>query len=617
MNAFGALILGALARGAALAVLGLVLGVLIRRVRPVAGASTTLAALLTLAPLTLCALSPWPHWWSIGEREKPRAATPSVVTSPRANPSSANNPDGFDPRDATKAVRADEPPGGFWDGVGAALRQNLAASEDPGAERCDARTWVAVAFLIGLTLGLIRLGLALRGVRRLRRDAPPIVDAALASELKLLLEDAGASRSIAVEARESRALGTAATVGGRRATLFLPPHWRDWTPDERRVVLAHEVAHIVRGDYAAGVWAQVSLALQFVNPPAHLLASRLRLDQELAADALGAQLAGGRQAYLVNLARLALRLDDQSSRRLGPARAFLPIRGNFMRRIEMLRDENSKLDARPPLWSRAFVVTALAAAFAVLIGIRGPSESLAQDPASDTPKSPAQVGSDRKASSYNLRRIGLALHNYHAKYDHIPPAVVMGGRSNKAPHSWRVELLPELGEDELYKSYNFDEPWDGPNNIKLVERMPAVFRHPAAKKKGASYLAITGPGTMFEGDAGTKFEQVIDGSSNTIMVFETDSEIPWTKPEDFVVDAKNLKAPLPNLVGVEPGGFNTLFVDGSVRFVSDRVSPVVLRAIMSKAGGEVVSADAFDVASSPTRGVDAPRRIEKIQPVEK
>ncbi|MDE2506615.1 MAG: M56 family metallopeptidase, partial [Planctomycetota bacterium] len=327
MNAFGALILGALARGAALAVVGLVLGVLIRRTRPVAGASTTLAALLALAPLTLCALSPWPHWWSVGEPEKPVAATLSVVTSPRANSSSANDPAGFDlnarldPRDATTGVRADEPPGGFWDGFGAALRQILAASDDQVAERWDARAWVAVAFLIGLTLGMIRLALALRGVRRLRRDAVPILDAALASELKLLLEDAGASRSIAVEARESRALATAATVGGRRATLFLPTHWHDWTADERRVVLAHEVAHIVRGDYAAGVWAQVSLALQFVNPPAHLLASRLRLDQELAADALGAQLAGGRQAYLVTLARLALRLDDHSSRRLGPARA--------------------------------------------------------------------------------------------------------------------------------------------------------------------------------------------------------------------------------------------------------------------------------------------------------
>ena len=36
----------------------------------------------------------------------------------------------------------------------------------------------------------------------------------------------------------------------------------------------------------------------------------------------------------------------------------------------------------------------------------------------------------------------------------------------------------------LYDHYDFAEPWDGPNNIKLLDKMPPNFacpsRHPAA-----------------------------------------------------------------------------------------------------------------------------------------
>ncbi|MHC5538827.1 H-X9-DG-CTERM domain-containing protein, partial [Singulisphaera rosea] len=42
-----------------------------------------------------------------------------------------------------------------------------------------------------------------------------------------------------------------------------------------------------------------------------------------------------------------------------------------------------------------------------------------------------------------------------------------------------------------------------------------------------------------------------------------------------------------------PGGVNTLFGDGSVRYVKNTVSPIVWRALGTIAGGEVVSADQY------------------------
>ena len=73
----------------------------------------------------------------------------------------------------------------------------------------------------------------------------------------------------------------------------LPFDWRDWSQTELRAVLAHELAHVVRGDFLTGLIAQISVAIHFYHPLAHWLAKRLRLEQELAADAWGAALSGG------------------------------------------------------------------------------------------------------------------------------------------------------------------------------------------------------------------------------------------------------------------------------------------------------------------------------------
>ena len=82
--------------------------------------------------------------------------------------------------------------------------------------------------------------------------------------------------------------------------------WRDWTSDELRAVLAHEIAHVARGDYVFSLMAQVTLSLHFYHPLVHWFAQRLQLDQELAADAAAVRLVGNRNAYLHALARLAL-----------------------------------------------------------------------------------------------------------------------------------------------------------------------------------------------------------------------------------------------------------------------------------------------------------------------
>lgn len=42
-----------------------------------------------------------------------------------------------------------------------------------------------------------------------------------------------------------------------------------------------------------------------------------------------------------------------------------------------------------------------------------------------------------------------------------------------------------------------------------------------------------------------------------------------------------------------PGGVNSLFLDGSVKFIKSSVSSASWRALATKAGGEIISADGY------------------------
>jgi len=201
--------------------------------------------------------------------------------------------------------------------------------------------------------------------------------------------------------------------------------------------------------------------------------------------------------------------------------------------------------------------------------------------------------SARMQSVNNLKQIGLAMHNYAAANDHLPPPVLHGGKSGHVPYSWRVAILPFLEQSDLYNSYNFDEPWDGPNNRKLLERMPGIYGYPGpggTDKTHTAYFVFTGPDTILGKGEKPSFADVTDGLSNTLMVVEARREVPWTKPEDIPFDPQ---VPLPQLGGFTPDGFNATFGDGSVRYIKKSIQPSVLKALITRASGEVIDSSSF------------------------
>ena len=223
----------------------------------------------------------------------------------------------------------------------------------------------------------------------------------------------------------------------------------------------------------------------------------------------------------------------------------------------------------------------------------------------ETPASARQTAQDMQSGNnlgqLALLRLGLAMHNYHDSKGHLPPAVLYGP-DGKTPHSWRVAMLPYLDDgeedvyDDIYKKYRFDEPWDGPNNRKLLEKVPRCYRGPTdrADSPNACYFALVGPGAIFDGEKGTSFNEIKDGMSTTIMLVEAKRDIPWTKPEDIPCDPEK---PLPRLGGYFEGGFHVATAAGRVHFLPSTVSDKVLRALITKAGGEPVT---VEDAMSPT-----------------
>ena len=193
----------------------------------------------------------------------------------------------------------------------------------------------------------------------------------------------------------------------------------------------------------------------------------------------------------------------------------------------------------------------------------------------------------------NLKQIGLALHNYHDAQGHFPGNIT--DKDGKPLLSWRVAILPYIEEMELYNEFKLDEPWDGPHNKPLMDRIPMILHCPSRPYPDPTethYLGFEGERTFFEKGGKIGLASFTDGTSNTLAVVEAQEGTPWTKPADLPFDEN---AP-PSLYGAgskHPGGFNALFTDGSVLFLKTTIHPTALKALITRNGGEVVNADSF------------------------
>jgi hypothetical protein len=111
---------------------------------------------------------------------------------------------------------------------------------------------------------------------------------------------------------------------------------------------------------------------------------------------------------------------------------------------------------------------------------------------------PPITKSDLKQAVGNIRRIAKAFHAHADKFvEHLPVNIV--DKDDQPLLSWRVALLPFIEQQELYKEFKLDEPWDSEHNKKLIERMPKIYApiHVKAMTGETFYQVFIGKDALF------------------------------------------------------------------------------------------------------------------------
>ena len=177
-----------------------------------------------------------------------------------------------------------------------------------------------------------------------------------------------------------------------------------------------------------------------------------------------------------------------------------------------------------------------------------PETPTASPTAAQPPQTPAEEKLRNAAyaavSINNLKQIVLAIHAYCDVNEHFPQNIT--DKDGKPLLSWRVAILPYISQDELYKKFKLDEPWDSEHNKKLIAQIPTTYRTGFDTKNDSKtyFQVFAGTGTPFEAGKKIKFTDITDGTANTLAVVEAGPLVEWSKPADIAYDPKK---PLPKL----------------------------------------------------------------------
>lgn len=213
-------------------------------------------------------------------------------------------------------------------------------------------------------------------------------------------------------------------------------------------------------------------------------------------------------------------------------------------------------------------------------GAPGPKEK------KDEPLPPATEEQLAKAKD-NLKQLAIAWHNYESTYGELPSNI--SGKDNKVLLSWRVQILPHIEEDALYKLFKLDEPWDSEHNKKLIQKMPKLYAPVRAKAESGMtfYQSFTGTHAILKPGQKVSLSTVPDGTSNTILVAESAKPVIWSKPDDLAFNGKDL----PALGGMFDGKVHVAACDGAVYRLRKNIERDVLARLIDPSDGNVVSFD--------------------------
>ena len=185
--------------------------------------------------------------------------------------------------------------------------------------------------LLWLTaVGLLAARLAAEQKRALRLTESGVSDEGWRRSAAAVAERLGVRARVRV--RVTDRVEVPALVGWLWPVVLVPTAAARLPEEERDAVLAHELAHVVRGDYLTNMLQSVAETLLFYSPAAWWISARIREERECCCDRTAlAAVRGGPARY----ARALLSLETGRAR--GHARAALALTGGpLLRRVHRI-----------------------------------------------------------------------------------------------------------------------------------------------------------------------------------------------------------------------------------------------------------------------------------------
>lgn len=193
----------------------------------------------------------------------------------------------------------------------------------------------------------------------------------------------------------------------------------------------------------------------------------------------------------------------------------------------------------------------------------------------------------RITSMNNMKQIMIAMHNHADTFTGLPAAAICD-KAGKPLLSWRVAILPFIDEENLYKQFKLDEPWDSKNNKPLIEKMPKIYVMPGEQDKAGftRYRVFVGKDAAFDYKKQRGLAEIPDGTSNTGAVFESADPVIWTKPDEMDFDMK--KTTTKSLYFDKKGKSIVAMFDGSVTKIDKKVLEKCLGILVCPNDGQVL-----------------------------
>ncbi|HEU0300848.1 MAG TPA: M56 family metallopeptidase, partial [Longimicrobium sp.] len=363
-SALFAAVLDAAVRGTFVLLAALGATALMRRSSASARHLVWLAALAALLLLPM-ARGFVPEW-----RVLPAIAAPAVSPSP-LSPDPAVPAAGVDPQAASFAANP-------------AASASPASSPAPFRLPADWKTLALLAWAAGAALFALRLAFGVARVRWMERRATELTDDEWVRLTDGLSRRLGLGRIVRL-LREPAA-SVPMTWGIFRPIILLPAEADGWEGERRRVVLAHELAHVRRWDALTQWIAHLALAVYWFNPLVWMAARKLREEREHACDDAVLEIGTAPTDYADHLLTIVRSLGAAP----GPAAALaMARRSQFEGRLLAILDHAVRRNGV----SRAAALATTAAALACLVplaALRPAQPAGARAAAQRAPVEPAQ-----------------------------------------------------------------------------------------------------------------------------------------------------------------------------------------------------------------------------------